>query len=220
MSNTTLQMTEALYKYLHGVGLREHPAQKALREYTQHHRYRQMQISPEQGQLMQLLAKLMRAKRAIEVGVFTGYSALSVALALPEDGELIACDLSSEYTDIARPFWAQAQVSEKIKLHLAPAAETLQQLLDAGEHNQFDMAFIDADKTGYDTYYELCLSLIRPGGLILLDNVLWGGKVAEPFANDDDTEALKALNHKIYDDERVDMTLLPVSDGLTLAIKR
>ncbi len=220
MANTTLQITESIYEYLYSVGLREHPTQKALREHTKHHPFRQMQISAEQGQLMQLLAKLIQAKRTIEVGVFTGYSALSVALALPENGELIACDISSEYTDIAKPFWEQAQVSEKIKLHLAPAAETLQQLVDAGEHNQFDMAFIDADKTGYDTYYELCLSLIRPGGLILLDNVLWGGKVAESGENDPDTTALKELNQKIHHDERVDMMLLPVSDGLTMAIKR
>ncbi|MBO9482073.1 class I SAM-dependent methyltransferase [Salinisphaera sp. G21_0] len=219
MSTETLQLNNTLYQYIYNVGLREHPALKELRELTSHHRYRMMQISAEQGQLMAMLAKLANARRTIEIGVFTGYSALSVALALPDDGELIACDISSEYTDIAKPFWEKAGVSERIKLHLAPASETLDQLIRNGELNQFDMAFIDADKTGYDVYYEQCLQLIRPGGLILIDNVLWSGRVADAEAKDDDTLALKRLNEKIHKDERVDMMILPVSDGLTIAIK-
>ncbi|MGO0309167.1 class I SAM-dependent methyltransferase [Endozoicomonas acroporae] len=220
MSTETLQLNDTLYQYIYNVGLREHPALKELRELTSHHRYRMMQISAEQGQLMAMLAKLSNARRTIEIGVFTGYSALSVALALPDDGELIACDISIEYTDIAKPFWEKAGVSERIKLHLAPASETLDQLLRNGELNQFDMAFIDADKTGYDVYYEQCLQLIRPGGLILIDNVLWSGRVADADVSDEDTAALKALNRKIHDDDRVDMMILPVSDGLTIAIKR
>ncbi|WP_422461465.1 MULTISPECIES: class I SAM-dependent methyltransferase [unclassified Endozoicomonas] len=220
MSTETLQLNDTLYQYIYNVGLREHPALKELRELTSHHPYRMMQISAEQGQLMAMLAKLSNARRTIEIGVFTGYSALSVALALPDDGELIACDISSEYTDIAKPFWEKAGVSERIKLHLAPASETLDQLIRNGELNQFDMAFIDADKTGYDVYYEQCLQLIRPGGLILIDNVLWSGRVADAEASDEDTAALKALNRKIHDDDRVDMMILPVSDGLTIAIKR
>ncbi|MGI2027859.1 class I SAM-dependent methyltransferase [Endozoicomonas acroporae] len=220
MSTETLQLNDTLYQYIYNVGLREHPALKELRELTSHHRYRMMQISAEQGQLMAMLAKLSNARRTIEIGVFTGYSALSVALALPDDGELIACDISSEYTDIAKPFWEKAGVSERIKLHLAPASETLDQLIRNGELNQFDMAFIDADKTGYDVYYEQCLQLIRPGGLILIDNVLWSGRVADADVSDEDTAALKALNRKIHDDDRVDMMILPVSDGLTIAIKR
>lgn len=220
MSTETLQLNDRLYQYIYNVGLREHPALKELRELTSHHRYRMMQISAEQGQLMAMLAKLANARRTLEIGVFTGYSALSVALALPDDGELIACDINREYTDIAKPYWEKAGVSGRIKLHLAPASETLDQLIRNGERNEFDMAFIDADKTGYDAYYEQCLQLIRPGGLILIDNVLWSGRVADADASDDDTAALKALNRKIHDDDRVDMMVLPVSDGLTIVIKR
>lgn len=220
MSTETLQLNDRLYQYIYNVGLREHPVLKELRELTSHHRYRMMQISAEQGQLMAMLAKLANARRTLEIGVFTGYSALSVALALPDDGELIACDINREYTDIAKPYWEKAGVSGRIKLHLAPASETLDQLIRNGERNQFDMAFIDADKTGYDAYYEQCLQLIRPGGLILIDNVLWSGRVADADASDDDTAALKALNRKIHDDDRVDMMVLPVSDGLTIVIKR
>ncbi|MFK0572795.1 class I SAM-dependent methyltransferase [Endozoicomonas sp.] len=220
MSNQSLQLTPSLYQYLYNVGLREHPVLKELREVTSHHQYRVMQISAEQGQLMAMLAKLINARRTIEIGVFTGYSALAVALALPDDGDLIACDINSEYTNIAKLYWEKAGVSDRIKLHLAPAMETLQQLIESGEENQFDMAFIDADKTGYDAYYEQCLQLIRPGGLILIDNVLWSGRVADENINDEDTRALKELNRKIHQDNRVDMMMLPISDGLTIAIKR
>ena len=220
MSSKTLQLTNSVVDYIQKAGLREHPIQKALREFTANHPRSVMQISPEQGQLMAMLAKLMNARRCIEVGVFTGYSALSVALALPEDGELIACDIRSEYTDLAKPYWEKANVQHRIKLHIAPANETLDQLINDNQQNTFDMAFIDADKIGYDTYYEQCLQLIRPGGIILIDNVLWGGNVTKEECTDEDTTALKKLNKKVHEDDRVDMIMLPVSDGLTIAMKR
>ncbi len=179
-----------------------------------------MQISPEQGQFMGMLAKLINAKQCIEIGTFTGYSALSVALNLPKDGTLIACDISPEYTDLAKPYWKQAGVDQIIDLNIAPASDTLSRLITEGRENTFDMAFIDADKTGYDTYYEQCLKLIRPGGLILIDNVLWSGHVAETAGIDEDTTALKVLNIKVHQDDRVDMMILPISDGLSIIIKR
>ena len=220
MSNTTLTMTETLNHYLIESGLREHSVLAELRHVTGMHEFRNMQISPEQGQLMALLAKLVNARRTIEIGVFTGYSALAVALALPDDGCIIACDISEEYTRTARTFWKKANVSHKINLKLAPASETLSQLLEQQQVGTFDMAFIDADKTGYDDYYEQCLQLIRPGGLILIDNVLWSGRVADSSCNDEDTVAIRELNRKIQTDLRVDMMILPVSDGLTIAIKK
>ncbi len=178
-----------------------------------------MQIGPEQAQFMALLVKLIGARRAIEIGVFTGYSALTVALALPDDGRLLACDISDEYTRVGRPFWEQAGVAAKIDLQLAPATQTLDAHIAAGESGQYDFAFIDADKASYDAYYERCLVLLRPGGLIAIDNVLWGGSVARP-AEDADTKALQALNDKIHADQRVDMAMLPIGDGVTLARKR
>ena len=219
MAYRSLPLDETLYRYLLNHSLREHPAQIALREATRNHARAGMQIGPEQGQFMALLVKLMGARRAIEVGVFTGYSALSVALALPDDGELLACDISEEFTAIGRPHWQAAGVAHKINLQLAPALVTLDARLAAGGAGQYDFAFIDADKTGYDAYYERCLRLLRPGGLIAIDNVLWGGSVARP-ARDADTAALQALNSKLRADLRVDMTLLPIGDGLTLARKR
>ncbi|MFO0207921.1 MAG: class I SAM-dependent methyltransferase, partial [Betaproteobacteria bacterium] len=199
--------------------LREHPAQAALREATRRHRYAGMQIAPEQGQFMAMLVKLLDARRTIEIGVFTGYSALAVALALPDDGRLLACDVSDEFTRIGRPFWEQAGVAHKIDLQLAPALDTLDARLTTGEAGHYDFAFIDADKSGYDAYYERCLRLVRPGGLIAVDNTLWGGDVARS-ARDADTAALQAFNRKLHGDERVDVSLLPFSDGLTLARKR
>ncbi len=215
----SLPLDEALYRYLLSHSLREHPAQTALREATRTLAHAGMQIGPEQGQFMALLAKLIGARRAIEVGVFTGYSALSVALALPDDGRLLACDISAEYTAVGRPHWEAAGVAHKIELVIAPALATLDARLAAGGAGQHDFAFIDADKTGYDAYYERCLSLLRPGGLIAIDNVLWGGSVARP-AKDADTAALQALNTKLHDDARVDLSMLPIGDGLTLARKR
>jgi predicted O-methyltransferase YrrM len=219
MSRRTLQVDDALYGYLIAQSIREHPAQQALRAATASHPHAGMQISPEQGQFMALLVKLLGARRAIEVGVFTGYSALTVALALPADGTLLACDISDEYTRVGRPFWEQAGVADKIELRLAPARSTLEARIAAGEAGQHDFAFIDADKTGYDAYYECCLQLLRPGGLIAIDNTLWGGKVAHA-ASDADTVALQRLNAKLRDDERIDLSLLPIGDGLTLARKR
>ncbi|TFW16632.1 class I SAM-dependent methyltransferase [Duganella callida] len=219
MSNRTLNLTDTLYDYVLAHSLREQPAQSALREATRGHERASMQISPEQGQFMALLVKLMGATNAIEVGVFTGYSALAVALALPPQGRLLACDLSAEYTDIARRYWAQAGVADKIDLRLGPALETLRAHLHDGEAGLYDFAFIDADKTGYDAYYECCLQLVRPGGLILLDNTLREGKVTAR-ADNADTAAIQALNIKLRQDERIDLSLLPLSDGLTLARRR
>ena len=219
MSARTLKLDDALYDYLLAHSLREHPAQAALREATTRHPHGGMQISPEQGQFMAMLVKLIGARRAVEIGVFTGYSALAVALALPEDGRLLACDISHEYTRIGQPYWQQAGVAHKIELRLAPAIETLDAQLAAGAAGLFDFAFIDADKSGYDAYYERCLQLLRQGGLMAIDNTLWGGSVAGP-ARDADTAALQRLNAKLHGDERVDLSLLPIGDGLTLARKR
>ena len=219
MSSRTLNLDDALYDYLLAQSLREHPMQVALREATRGHAHAGMQISPEQGQFMALLVRLIGARRALEIGVFTGYSALAVALALPEDGRLLACDVSDEYTRVGRPFWQQAGVAQKIDLRLAPALATLDAQLAEGAAGGFDFAFIDADKSGYDAYYERCLRLLRPGGLIAIDNTLWGGAVARP-AQDADTEALQRLNAKLHQDQRIDLSLLPIGDGLTLARKR
>ena len=219
MSRRTIDLDDVLYRYLIDHSVREHPAQSALRAATASHPHAGMQISPEQGQFMALLVRLIGARRALEIGVFTGYSALAVALALPEDGRLLACDISDEYTRVGRPFWQQAGVAQKIELRLAPALATLDAQLAAGAAGGFDFAFIDADKSGYDAYYERCLRLLRPGGLIAIDNTLWGGAVARP-AQDADTEALQRLNAKLHQDQRIDLSLLPIGDGLTLARKR
>jgi predicted O-methyltransferase YrrM len=214
-----LPLTHDLYRYVIDHSLREHPAQTALREVTRSHPHAQMQISPEQGALMAMLVKLMGARRTIEIGVFTGYSALTVALALPEGGRVLACDISDEYTRIGRPYWQQAGVADRIDLQLAPAVATLDARLAAGEAGAYDFAFIDADKSSYDAYYERCLKLLRPGGLAMFDNTLWGGDVARP-ADSADTRALQVLNDKLHGDERIDLCMLPFSDGVTLARKR
>ena len=219
MSRRTLTVDDDLYRYLVEHSLREHPAQAALRAATRTHRHAGMQISPEQGALMALLVKLIGARRTIEVGVFTGYSALSVALALPDDGRLLACDIDRDYAAIGEPYWAAAGVAHKIDLAIGPALGTLDARLAAGEAGRYDFAFIDADKRGYDAYYERCLRLVRPGGLIAIDNVLWSGAVARP-ARDDDTAALQTLNTKLHGDARIDLAMLPIGDGLTLARKR
>ena len=219
MSKRTINLDDTLYDYLLAHSLREHPEQTALREATRVHPRGGMQISPEQGQFMQLLVKLISAKRCIEIGTFTGYSALTVALALPADGYILACDISDEFTAVGKPYWQRAGVAHKIELVIAPAVGTLDARLAAGEAGQYDFAFIDADKAGYDAYYERCLQLLRQGGLLAFDNTLWSGAVARP-AEDDDTRALQALNDKLYADDRIDMAMLPIGDGLTLARKR
>jgi caffeoyl-CoA O-methyltransferase len=202
------------------VSLREPPLLLALREETAALTQRSMQISPEQGQFMALLTRLIDARRCLEVGVFTGYSSLATALALPEGGHLVACDVSEEWTSVARRYWQQAGVAHKIRLHLAPAVDTLDALLVQGQAGTFDFAFIDADKTNYLEYYERTLALLRTGGLVLIDNTLWSGKVADPEVSDADTVALRHFNEVLHHDERVDLSLLPMGDGLTLARKR
>lgn len=221
MSNRTINLTDKLYDYLIENGVRESAVARELRAVTKAtiERY-QMQIAPEQGAFMAILIRLMRAKRTLEVGTFTGYSALVVAEALPDDGEVIACDVSEEWTSIGREYWERAGVAHKIDLRLAPGMDTLNQLLADGESDSFDFAFIDADKRNYDGYYECCLKLLRTGGLIAIDNVLWNGSVVNDELQDADTVAIRALNRKVIADERVDTTLTPIGDGLTLAIKR
>jgi predicted O-methyltransferase YrrM len=219
MPRRTLDLDDALYDYVLDHSVREHAAQQGLREATRALPNAMMQISPDQGQFMALLVRLLGARRTIEIGVFTGYSALTVALALPADGYLLACDVSDDYTRVGRPFWQAAGVAHKIDLVLAPALATLDARLAAGEAGSYDFAFIDADKSAYDGYYERCMKLLRPGGLIAIDNVLWSGTVAHP-AKDADTAALQALNAKLHGDERIDLSLLTIGDGLTLVRKR
>jgi caffeoyl-CoA O-methyltransferase len=220
VSNRTLNLDEALYQYLLSVSLREAPLLQALREETAADPMHNMQIAPEQGQFMSLLAKLIGARRCIEVGVFTGYSSLAVGLALPDDGEIIACDVSEEWTRVARKYWKEAGIAERIDLRLAPADETLGKLLDQGQAESFDFAFIDADKKNYRVYYDLLIELIRPGGLITVDNVLWGGSVIDKEKQDEDTVAIREFNEFLAGDQRVEISLVPIGDGLTLARKK
>ena len=220
MSRQSLTLSDALYDYLLEVSLREPPLLARLREETAALPRSGMQISPEQGQFMALLAELVGARRVLEVGTFTGYSALVVALALPADGRIITCDVDEDMTAIARRYWAEAGVADKIDLRLGPAVDTLDALLADGGADTFDFAFVDADKENYDAYYERALALLRQGGLMVIDNVLWSGAVADPEQQDADTSALRALNAKLHGDQRVSLSLLPVSDGITLARKR
>jgi predicted O-methyltransferase YrrM len=213
MATRTLDLTDDLIAYVRRLGVREHPALARLRERTAPMPMSQMQIGAEQGALMALFVKLIGAKRILEIGTFTGYSSTAMALALPPDGRITCLDVSEEWTDVAREAWTDAGVADKVELILAPATETLATLAEDG----FDMAFIDADKPGYDDYYEGCLRVVRPGGLILIDNVLWSGAVADPANHDENTAIMRALNEKVAADERVDHVLLPIGDGLTLA---
>ena len=219
MATKTIGLDDRLYNYLQSVSVREPEILRLLREETARHPMKAMQIAPEQGQFMALLVKLLGAKKTLEVGVYTGYSSLAVALALPPEGKVVACDINEEYTAIARRYWEKAGVADKIDLHIAPAIETLERLLAQGEADTFDFAFIDADKSNYNNYYELALKLIRPGGLIAIDNVLWGGDVADPEVKNTRTIKIRALNQKIHQDKRVTMSLVPIGDGLTLALK-
>jgi predicted O-methyltransferase YrrM len=220
MSNRTITMTDRLYEYLLSASLREPEILKRLREETAKDSMSQMQIAPEQGQFMALLIQLIGAKKTLEIGVYTGYSSLSVALALPPEGKLIACDESQEWTSIARRYWQEAGVAEKIDLRLGRALDTLEKLIQEGETGTFDFVFIDADKANYGGYYEQSLALLRPGGLLAIDNVLWDGSVADPEVDDPDTVAIRRLNEKLHADSRISLSMVPIADGLTLAMKR
>jgi caffeoyl-CoA O-methyltransferase len=220
MASRTLSLTEPLYDYLLQVSLREPALLARLRAETEALPRANMQISPEQGQFMALLVELTGARRTLEIGTFTGYSALCVARALPAGGKVVACDVSAEYTDIAGRYWAEAGVADKIDLRLAPARDTLEALLDDGQAGSFDFAFIDADKKNYSAYYDKCLALLRKGGLVAVDNVLWDGAAIDPRKQDPDTEAIRALNSRLHQDERISLSLVPIGDGLTLARKR
>lgn len=220
MSRATLGLSENLSAYVQKVGMREDDDLSRLREETAAHPMARMQISPEQGQFMALLVEVIGARRVFEVGTFTGYSAMCVAKAMGPAGRVIALDVSAEYTAIARQHWISAGIEGRIDLRLAPAAQSLAAMLAAGESGTYDFAFIDADKTGYDAYYEYALKLVRTGGLIAIDNVLWSGRVIDPTDTSDDTKALRALNTKIVADQRVSMCLVPIGDGLTLVRKR
>jgi caffeoyl-CoA O-methyltransferase len=219
MARRTLDLDDRLYDYLLKVGVRENDLLKELRAETSKLSSAGMQIGPDQGAFMHLLAGIIGAKRALEVGTFTGYSSICVASALPADGKLICCDVSEEYTSIARNYWRRAGLESKIELRLGPAVATLDALIEA-KVPEFDFVFIDADKTNYSNYYERALRLVRSGGLIAIDNVLWGGDVADPKENDEDTVAIRALNDKVRADERVTLSMIPIGDGLTLARKR
>lgn len=219
MASRTIGMTETLHTYLLSVSGPVHAVAEHLRQETQKLPQAEMQISVEQGHFMSFLIKLLQARKTLEVGVFTGYSTLIVALALPDDGRIVACDVSEEWTRIGKAHWEQAGVTHKIDLRIAPAMQTLDTLLTAGEAGTFDFAFIDADKSNYDAYYERALQLIRPGGVIAIDNTLWAGRVADPQVQDADTVALRDLNAKLCQDPRVTVSLLPVGDGLTLVLK-
>lgn len=219
MSNMTLGISETLENYVHKVTVNESDILKSLREQTAKLSESMMQISPEQGQFMALLVKLINAKCIIEVGVFTGYSSLCMAKAMPDDGTIIACDMSEQWTNMAKPYWEEAGISHKIDLRLAPALDTLVKLSDEGQNGQFDLIFIDADKENYLHYYEQALKLLRSGGLMLIDNTLWSGRVADDTVNDAPTNAIRALNKLIPQDDRVMSSLLTVSDGLTLVYK-
>ena len=220
MSNRTLGLGEELYDYLLEVSLREAPVLAELRRRTAEHPMAVMQIAPEQGQFMALLVRLIGARRCLEVGVFTGYSSLAVAAALPEDGRIVACDVNEAFTAIAREFWDRAGVSDRIDLRIAPALDTLDGLIEDGQAGVYDFAFIDADKVNYQGYFDRALTLLRPGGLVAVDNTLWSGSLIDPAPDDEDAQALAAFNRRVLADDRVDISLLPLGDGLTLARKR
>ncbi len=220
MSSRSSFLPDAITAYINRTTLREHPVMSELRETTAKHAHAGMRTGADQVQFLQLLVRLIGARKCIEVGVFTGYSALGVALALPADGSIVACDVSEEYTSVGKPFWQRAGVAGKIDLRLAPASQTLDGLIAQGGSGRFDFGYIDADKTGYDAYYERCLKLLRANGLLAIDNVLWSGAVTDAGQTDADTVALRALNEKIGADERVDASLLPIGDGLMVVRKR
>ncbi|MDQ6999368.1 MAG: class I SAM-dependent methyltransferase [Mariprofundus sp.] len=213
-------LSPELYGYLLSMGLREPDVLQQLREATEKEDMSVMRSAPEQGQFMAMLLRLTGAKRALEIGTYTGYATLWMALALPDDGEIVSCDVSEQWTALARQYWAIAGVDDKIHLHLRPAMETLHTLLAEGEQGRFDFVFIDADKINYQPYFEACIQLVRPGGLIVVDNVLWDGSVIDPANHDASTEAIRVFNQSLANDARVDICMLPVADGITLAQKR
>ena len=220
MSSRNGYIDDKIYDYILDNSLRDLPVLAQLRQETQEMPSGGMQVSPDQGQFMGLLVQLAGARKIVEVGTFTGYSSTVMALALPDDGRLVACDMSEEYTNVARRYWQEAGVADKIELRLGPGGETLAAMLASGDAGSYDLAFIDADKVNYGDYYEKCLQLLRPGGLILIDNVLWSGRPADPQEDGEDTVAIRQLNAAIHQDERVDVSLLSIGDGLTLARKR
>lgn len=221
MSSHTMAITDEFYTYIRKTWIRDTDLFTRLRAETLAlGDSAGMQISPEQGQLMRLLVELSGARKILEVGTYTGYSTLCMALALPDDGRLIACDVNAEWTAIARRYWREAGVDEKVDLRLAPALDTIDGILDAGEGETFDLVFLDADKENYATYYERALALLKPGGLILIDNVFWSGRVANAENTEPSTVAIRALNTKLHADKRVSLALAPIGDGLTLARKR
>ena len=220
MSNRTIGLSDELAAYVVEVGTREPDVLARLREETAALPQHGMQIAPDEGAFLSILVELIGARRCIEVGTFTGYSSTAIALALPDGGQLICCDVSEEWTSLARKYWDEAGVADRIDLRIAPAVETLDQLLADGEEDAFDFAFIDADKPGYDAYYERLLRLVRPGGLIALDNTLWGGEVLDQNTDDESTRAIQALNAKLAGDDRITLCLVPVADGVTLARRR
>ncbi|HWY47677.1 MAG TPA: class I SAM-dependent methyltransferase [Bryobacteraceae bacterium] len=220
MATGDTTIDDELLDYIGRVTLREPEILRRLRDEISIHPYASMQISAEQGQFMALLVHLLSARKTLEIGVFTGYSSLAVALALPDDGRIIACDISEEWTSIARRYWREAGVERKIDLRLGPALKTLDDLIAQGQGGRFDFAFIDADKGNYINYYERALVLVRPGGLIAVDNVLWDGKVIDPSVNDADTRAIRAFNESLHNDERIWLSMVPIRDGLTLACKK
>jgi predicted O-methyltransferase YrrM len=220
MTRHTLSLDQGLHGYLLDIGLTEPDVMRELREFTATHRLAKMQISPDQGQLLGWLARLLGVRNHLEVGVFTGYSALAVALAMPEDGRIVACDVSAAFTDVAREYWRRAGVDARIRLVLQPALDTLRQLLDEGRAGQFDMAFIDADKPSMPAYYEACLELVRPGGTIVLDNIFLGGRVVDPQPSDPPgVHVMHAFNAALRADRRVRICVLPIGDGMTLVHK-
>lgn len=220
MSSKSIGLSDELHEYLLSVSLREPDVMERLRMETAEHPKSEMQIAPEQAQFLRFLVRLIGVRRSLEIGVFTGYSALAVAMELPPTGTLVACDVNEEYTQVARRYWKEAGVADRIDLRIAPAAETLKALLDDGQEGTFDFSFIDADKENYDTYYEHSLRLLRPGGVIALDNMFRDGRVTDPDIEDESVRAIQRLNEKLHDDERIDLTMLPLADGVTLAMKR
>ena len=220
MSSSTIGLNNELRKYMLDVSFRDDEILKQLREETLTLKEAQMQISPEQGAFLSILTKILNAKKTLDIGVFTGYSSLVVARELPDDGSVVACDTSIEWTSIAKKYWKLAGVDNKVGLHLAPARETLEKLIEDGQASTYDFSFIDADKINYQSYYEYSLTLVKPGGIIAVDNVLWSGQVIDEYDSEPATRAIRSFNEKLYQDDRVSISMVPIGDGLTLAYKK